>query len=111
MFSVLLLITMKKRGRPKVKKSEFKKPFPMRFSDAELKAFKAAAGEAPVRDWMRKILVMAAGIISSVDTVVEDAATGSLIRVPGIPGSKAGGLKQGGRFDYNSLGKAQESAR
>ena len=53
---------MKKRGRPKVKKTEFKKPFPMRFSEAELKVFKHAAGDKPVREWIRETLWDASGL-------------------------------------------------
>ena len=50
---------MKKRGRPKVKKREFKQPFAMRFSAAELESFQAAAGKQSLRDWMRETLVAA----------------------------------------------------
>lgn len=52
---------MPKRGRPKVKKAEFKKPFAMRFSDTELKTFKTAAGKRAMREWMRQSLLAAAG--------------------------------------------------
>lgn len=52
---------MAKRGRPKVKKAEFKKPFPMRFSDAELKLFEEVAGKTPVRQWIRDTLYAAVG--------------------------------------------------
>ena len=48
---------MNKRGRPKSKKKEFKKPYPMRFSAAELALFKRAAGKQKVRAWMRETLV------------------------------------------------------
>ena len=48
---------MKKRGRPKSKKADFKKPFPMRYSDKELKLFKLAAGAKPLREWMRETLI------------------------------------------------------
>ena len=47
----------KKRGRPKVTEQEFKKPYPMRFSEAELRLFKRAAGKQPVRKWMRETLL------------------------------------------------------
>lgn len=50
---------MAKRGRPRVKKSEFKKVFPMRFSDLELRAFEATAGDTPLREWMRQTLLAA----------------------------------------------------
>ena len=52
---------MPKRGRPKVKKAEFKKPFAMRFSEEELKSFKTAAGKLALRQWMRDSLVATAG--------------------------------------------------
>jgi hypothetical protein len=50
---------MRKRGRPKLKRKEFKKPFPMRFSELELSAFKDTAGEVPIRDWIRETLMAA----------------------------------------------------
>lgn len=52
----------RKPGRPKtLKAKEVKKPFPMRFSDAELAEFKKAAGRRAMREWMRDSLVMSAG--------------------------------------------------
>lgn len=48
----------RKPGRPKtLKAKEVKKPFPMRFSDKELKVFKLAAGDQPLREWMRLTLI------------------------------------------------------
>lgn len=47
-------------GRPKtLKKKEVKKPFPMRFSEMELLMFENAAGDTPVREWIRKTLLAA----------------------------------------------------
>lgn len=53
---------MAKRGRPKLKKAEFKKPFAMRFSPEELKTFKTAAGTRALRQWMRDSLLASAGV-------------------------------------------------
>lgn len=53
---------MKKLGRPKtLKAKEVKKPFPMRFSEAELSTFKKAAGKRATRQWMRDSLMTVAG--------------------------------------------------
>ncbi len=65
---------MPKRGRPKVKKKDFKKPFPMRFSDGELTAFKQAAGDKPLREWMRHTLLVATPAYQGLKAMVDEAA-------------------------------------
>jgi hypothetical protein len=63
-----------KRGRPKtLKAKEVKKPFPMRFSDEELKTFKQAAGDQPLRDWIRETLLAATPDNRTVAERVRDA--------------------------------------
>jgi hypothetical protein len=49
-----------KVGRPKLKVKERKEVFPMRFSKAELTVFQQAAGDTPVREWIRLTLLTAA---------------------------------------------------
>lgn len=51
-------------GRPRLPKSEVKKPFPMRFSDAEIAAFekKAKAAGLELREWMTATLTRAAAM-------------------------------------------------
>jgi hypothetical protein len=48
-----------KMGRPKLKKADVKRPFPMRFSDDELSRFKmmARADKLTVREWITKTLL------------------------------------------------------
>jgi hypothetical protein len=49
---------MKSRiGRPKLKAKEKKEIFPLRLSEVELNAIKAAAGDEPLAKWMRRKLL------------------------------------------------------
>lgn len=48
-----------KVGRPKLKVKERKEVFPMRFSKEELIVFQQAAGDMPVRNWIRLTLLEA----------------------------------------------------
>ncbi len=57
---------MTKLGRPFLKPTERKKPFTMRFSGPELKAYRQAASaeKKKVREWIADTLRRAAGIAS-----------------------------------------------
>ena len=66
-----------------LKVKEVKKPFPMRFSDQELKWFKQAAGKRPLREWMRETLLIATPAYRELKSMA-DPVTGivDLSRVP-----------------------------
>ncbi|HWA24499.1 MAG TPA: hypothetical protein VG734_02410 [Lacunisphaera sp.] len=56
-----------------MKKKDFKKPFPMRFSDGELAAFKQAAGDRPLREWMRHTLLAATPAYQTLSAMLDKA--------------------------------------